>query len=240
MGTQQRNRIAGTQPVHTLKPHVSIVIPTLNEEKNIAKLMRKLKGELARYSYEIIVVDGHSKDRTVRIAKSMGAKIMYDDYGKGSALVRGMHAASGDIIISMDADLSNKPKEIPLLVTGIESGYDVCLGSRFLTGGGSEDMPKLRVLGNKVFVHIVNLLYGTKYTDLCYGYRSFSRKALGRLDLKEKGFGIETEINIKAKKRGLKTLEVPSYEKRREKGEAKLHTVRDGLRILRTILKNIR
>ena len=100
-------------------------------------------------------------------------------------------------------------------------------------------MPKLRVLGNKAFVHIVNLLYGTRYTDLCYGYRSFSRKALRKLDLKEKGFGIETEINIKAKKSGLKTLEVPSYEKRRENGEAKLHTVRDGLRILRTILRNI-
>ncbi|MEM0149380.1 MAG: glycosyltransferase family 2 protein [Candidatus Micrarchaeaceae archaeon] len=222
-----------------MRPHVSIVIPTLNEEKNIAKLLRKLKGELGGYKYEIIVVDGHSKDKTASIAKSLNAKVMYDSCGKGSALIKGMHAAKGDIIISMDADLSNKPKEIPLLITRIEAGYDVCMGSRFLTGGGTEDMPLLRVFGNKIFVRSVNLLYGTKYTDLCYGYRSFSRKALRELNLTEKGFGIETEISIKAKKSGLKTIEIPSYEKRRANGDAKLRTVRDGFRILKTILKNL-
>jgi len=222
-----------------LKPYVSVVIPTLNEEKNIAELLRKLRDELARYSHEIIVVDGHSRDKTVSIARHFGVKILYDNHGKGSALIKGMYAAKGSIIVSMDADLSNKPKEIPLLVTGIESGYDVCMGSRFLTGGGSEDMPLLRVFGNKVFVLLVNLLYGTRYTDLCYGYRSFSRRALKSMKLDEKGFGIETEISIKAKKSGLKVLEIPSYEKRRGAGDAKLRTVRDGFKILKTILKNL-
>ncbi len=222
-----------------MKPYVSVVIPTLNERKNIAKLLRRLKSELEGLSYEIIVVDGHSNDGTARIAKSFGAKVLYDSFGKGSALVKGMYAAKGSIVISMDADLSNKPQEMPLLIAGIKAGYDVCMGSRFLTGGGSEDMPALRVFGNKVFVHMVNLLYGARYTDLCYGYRSFSRKALRILKLEEKGFGIETEISIKAKKSGLKVLEVPSYEKRRANGEAKLRTVRDGFRILKTIIKNL-
>lgn len=218
---------------------ISIVIPTLDEEKNIAVAIREVKRVLSGHDYEIIVVDGHSGDSTVSIAKKMGARILYDDYGKGSALIKGMHAASGSIIISMDADMSNKPEELKLLIAGIEAGYDVCVGSRFLVGGGSDDMPLPRKVGNKFFVMLVNLLYGSRYTDLCYGYRSFSRKAVRELKLREKGFGIETEMNILAQKRHMKILEVPSYEKSRQAGEGKLHSVSDGWHILKTILRNI-
>jgi glycosyltransferase involved in cell wall biosynthesis len=168
----------------------------------------------------------------------MGARVIYDHRGKGSALIKGFAAARGRIIISMDADLSHRPQELPLLIAGIETGYDVCVGSRFLTGGGSSDMPPLRIFGNKVFVSMVNLLYGSRYTDMCYGYRSFTKNAVHKLHLKEDGFGIETEINIKARKSGLRVLEVPSFEKKRDKGVGKLNTVRDGFVILRTILKN--
>ncbi len=218
---------------------ISIVIPTLNEERNIGTAIREVKRVLSGYGYEIIVVDGHSRDSTVSIAKKAGAKVIYDNYGKGSALIKGMHAANGSIIISMDADMSNKPEELKLLIAGIEAGYDVCVGSRFLVGGGSDDMPLIRKFGNKVFVMLVNLLYGSRYTDLCYGYRSFSRKAVKELKLKEKGFGIETEMNILAQKRRLKILEVPSYEKKRANGEGKLRSLSDGWRILKTILRNI-
>ncbi|MDE1865001.1 MAG: glycosyltransferase family 2 protein, partial [Candidatus Micrarchaeota archaeon] len=147
--------------------------------------------------------------------------------------------AKGDILISMDADLSNEPRELKLLIAGIETGYDLCIGSRFITGGGTADMPALRKFGNKVFVLLVNTLFGANYTDLCYGYRSFRRSAMGRLRLEEKGFGIETEISIKAIKGRLKVLEVPSMEKKRDKGEGKLHTFRDGYVILRTIFSNL-
>ena len=150
-----------------------------------------------------------------------------------------MHAAKGDIIISMDADLSNRPNELKLLIAGIEAGYEICTGSRFLTGGGSDDMPLIRKFGNRVFVTIVNLLYGSHYTDMCYGYRSFSRKAVRALSLEEDGFGIETEINIKAQKLKLKILEVPSFEKQRSSEAAKLSSLRDGYGILKTIFKNL-
>ena len=221
------------------RPDVSIIIPTLNEKRNITEVLRSVKYVLKDYSYEIIVVDKHSPDGTDLIAKRHGAKVLYDDMGKGSALIKGMKSAKGKVIVSMDADLSNNPSELKILISGIQIGYDVCMGSRFLTGGGSEDMPAFRRFGNKVFVSLVNLIYGSRYTDMCYGYRSFSRKAVRKLNLREKGFGIETEINIKTRKAGLKAMEVPSYEKKRSSGEGKLRSFSDGYRILRTIFRNV-
>jgi glycosyltransferase involved in cell wall biosynthesis len=203
----------------------------------------QVKMIVGSYSHEIIVVDGGaggpSEDGTVRTARRHGATVLYDNAGKGSALIRGFRAARGSIIISMDADLSHRPKELKLLISGIESGYDICVGSRFMSGGGSADMPPFRVFGNKVFVAMVNLLYGSRYSDMCYGYRSFTKHALRRIRLREKGFGIETEININARKAGLKVLEVPSFEKKRAEGEGKLRSFNDGLVILGVIVKNL-
>lgn len=220
-------------------PYLSIVIPTLNEQDNIKVLFKEIHPIIKKYKYEILIIDGHSKDKTVEYAKSFGARIIYDNEGKGSALIKGFNAARGKITISMDADLSNRPNELLLLIAGIEAGYDVCMGSRFLTGGGSDDMPWIRKLGNKIFVTIVNIACHSHYTDMCYGYRSFARNVSRKLDLKEKGFGIETEINIKVQKKHLKVLEVPSYEKLRASGEGKLRSLNDGFVILKTILKNI-
>jgi Glycosyltransferases involved in cell wall biogenesis len=224
------------------KSKVSIVIPTRNEGRNIGQVIRGVKRQLRKIpniSYEIIIVDKYSTDKTVEIAKRLGAKVLYDKYGKGSALVKGLSSANGDVLISMDADLSHEPKELVLLIDAIRLGYDVCLGSRFITGGGSEDMPWYRKFGNKVFVILVNLLFHAHYTDMCYGYRSFSRSAFRKLDLKEKGFGIETEMNIQIAKKKLKAFEIPSYEKKRAHGTGNLKTFRDGYIILKTILKNL-
>lgn len=221
------------------KIYVSIVIPTLDEERNIRAVIREIKPVIRDYKYEIILVDGYSKDNTVKYARQLGARIIYDNKGKGSALIKGMNAARGEITIAMDADLSNRPNELRLLIAGIEAGYDVCMGSRFLTGGGSEDMPFHRKLGNKFFVSLVNLRYGSHYTDMCYGYRSFAKGVSKRLGLEEPGFGIETEISMKVQKKHLRVLEVPSFEKLRASGEGKLRSISDGFIILKTILKNL-
>jgi glycosyltransferase involved in cell wall biosynthesis len=165
--------------------------------------------------------------------------VITENTGKGAALVKGLKAAKGDVLISMDADLSNKPNELVLLIDAINIGYDICMGSRFLTGGGSEDIPMIRRLGNEFFVFLVNAIFHAHYTDMCYGYRSFRKGVLNKLDLKEVGFGIETEININAIKKHLKVIEIPSMEKKRAGGEAKLHTFRDGWVIFNTILKNV-
>jgi glycosyltransferase involved in cell wall biosynthesis len=221
---------------------ISIVIPTKNEEKNIGYVLKDIKKFFERrkeFKYEIIIVDAYSKDKTVEIAKKFGAKIIFDKFGKGSALVKGMKEAKGDIIISMDADCSNRVNEFELLIAGIKAGYDVCMGSRFLQGGGTGDMPFIRKLGNKFFVFLVNLFYHTNYSDLCYGYRSFKKSAIKKLKLEEKGFGIETEISIKAIKEKLKVLEVPSFEKLRKFGKGNLRTFRDGFIILKVIIRNL-
>jgi glycosyltransferase involved in cell wall biosynthesis len=222
-----------------MKPYVSIVIPTFNEVSNIAAVMSGIRRAMKGHSYEIIVVDKHSPDGTAKLAEKLGASVLYDDLGKGSALMKGIRGARGKIVISMDADLSNRPGELQLLIKGIESGYDLCLGSRFMAGGGTGDMPLHRMLCNRLFVALVNTLYGSHYTDMCYGYRSFARGAAQKLHLEETGFGIETEINIKAQKKHLRVLEVPSYEKPRVKGEAKLRSFKDGYVILGTIMRNL-
>ncbi len=220
-------------------PHVSVVIPTLNEAANIGEVLTGVEKQLRDQTYEVILVDGNSTDRTVSIAKRHGARIFYDNGGKGAALIKGLHVARGEILVSMDADLSHRPDEMKLLVDGIEIGYDLCMGSRFIAGGGTDDMPMLRVLGNKFFVWMVNVLFSANYSDLCYGYRSFRHEAMRKMRLEEHGFGIETEISIKAIKMGLKVMEVPSREKKRVAGEAKLRTFKDGYAILKTIFKNI-
>lgn len=224
---------------HT-NPYISVVIPTFKEEKNIKKAIKGIKTVLEGLNYEIIIVDKYSKDRTAEYAGNMGARLLYTGKGKGYALRKGFEAARGKIVISMDADLSNRPREIKLIVIGIETGYDVCMGSRFLIGGGTEDMTLLRKIGNKFFVGLVNLIYHSNYTDMCYGYRGFRKNVIKKLGLKSDGFGIETEINIKAKKAGLRILEVPSFEKMRKYGEGNLRTFRDGYVILKTILSNIK
>jgi glycosyltransferase involved in cell wall biosynthesis len=221
---------------------VSIVIPTKNEEKNIGYVLKDIKKFFEGKKgirYEVIIVDAYSKDKTVEIAKKFGAKVIFDKFGKGSALIKGMKEAKGDIVISMDADCSNRVNELELLISGIKAGYDVCMGSRFLQGGGTGDMPLIRKIGNKFFVFLVNLLYHANYSDLCYGYRSFKRSAIKKLNLEEKGFGIETEINIKAIKKKLKVLEVPSFEKPRKFGKGNLKTLSDGFTILKVIIKNL-
>ncbi len=218
-----------------MKEEISVVIPTLNEEENLSYVLNNIPKCIS----EVIVVDGYSKDKTLEIAKKFNTKILYDKRGKGSALIKGLNAAKGDIVIMMDADCSHRTEELGLLIEGIKAGYDTCMGSRFIQGGGTADMPLLRKFGNKFFVFLVNLFWRMNYSDLCYGYRSFNRNAIKNLNLESKGFAIETEISIKAAKNKLKVLEVPSFEKKRKFGKGKLRTFRHGVEISRKIINEL-
>lgn len=217
------------------KKFVSLIIPTLNEAKNLPKILKNIPS----YVDETIIIDGHSNDNTVKIARTFGCKILFDKEGKGSALIKGAKHAKGDYIVMMDADWSHRIEEMCLLITGLELGYDVSMGSRFMQGGGTDDMTAHRVLGNKFFVTLVNILFGMKYTDMCYGYRAFRKEAFNKLRLESKGFAIETEISIQAAKKNLKVLEVPSFEKKRNHGEGKLRSLSDGFKILKIIIKEL-
>src|ERR1700733_14453476 len=147
---------------------VSVVIPTLNEARNLPHVFEALPSDV----YEVIVVDGHSVDDTVAVARSLRPDVrivMQTRMGKGNALACGCAAATGDIIALIDADGSADVREIPSFVSALLAGADFAKGTRFTEGGGSEDITHLRRFGNRMLTRLVNLLYGTRYTDLCYG-----------------------------------------------------------------------
>ncbi len=217
--------------------NVGIVIPAINEEKNIEEVLNKVN----KIGYKnILVIDGKSKDNTIKVAEKCGAKVVSQvDQGKGNAIrqVLKNHYFDVDAYVLMDADCSMNPGEIPEFVKALNHGVDVVKGSRFLKGGRTFDMDALRWFGNSMMIFAVNLFWLSKYTDLCYGYMAFNKNAIEKLSpvLKSDGFEIETEIFIKALDLGLVVQEVPSIEYERKNGNSNLHTFRDGFRILNTI-----
>jgi glycosyltransferase involved in cell wall biosynthesis len=157
--------------------------------------------------------------------------------GKGNALYCGFLAATGDIIVTLDADGSADPAEIPRFVDALTHGADFAKGSRFLPGGGSSDISWLRAAGNWFFTILVNVLFHTRYTDLCYGYNAFWARCLPALRIDCDGFEIETLINLRAIKASLAVREVGSFEGPRLHGVSNLNAYRDGCRVLKTILR---
>jgi glycosyltransferase involved in cell wall biosynthesis len=213
-----------------------VVIPTLNEANNLPHVLPRIP----HWVDEVILVDGHSSDGTDQVARQLrpDIRIIHEpEPGKGAALRAGFAEASGDMIIMLDADGSTDPLEIPLFVATLRAGADFAKGSRFVQGGGTADMPLHRKLGNLAFVMLVRMLFGGSYSDLCYGYNAFWSRILPQLELDGKGFEIETLMNVRALKAGLRVAEVPSFEAKRVYGEGRLRTIPDGWRVLTTILK---
>jgi glycosyltransferase involved in cell wall biosynthesis len=217
-------------------PLVSVVIPALNEAENLEHVLPAIPSDV----HEVVLVDGHSTDGTVEVARQLRPDIriiQQKGQGKGDALRAGFEAASGDIIVMLDADGSTNPAEIPVFVGALLAGADFAKGSRFLQGAGTADMPFYRRAGNWCFVMCVRMLFGGCYSDLCYGYNAFWKSAISRLNLDCDGFEIETLMNIRSLKAGLKVAEVPSFEDRRKFGESRLRTLPDGWRVLKTIIR---
>jgi glycosyltransferase involved in cell wall biosynthesis len=214
---------------------VSVVIPTYNEARNIAWVLRRLPAV-----DEVILVDGRSTDATVAVARAIrpDIRVVFETTpGKGAALRAGFTAARGDLVLMIDADGSMNPAEIERFIQLLSAGHQFVKGSRFLPGGGTTDMTPLRRLGNHALMTVANILYGRRFSDLCYGYCGFERQSLLALGLDADGFEIETQICVRAAKAGLRTAEVPSFESPRMNGESNLNTFRDGWRVLMTILR---
>jgi glycosyltransferase involved in cell wall biosynthesis len=224
-------------PVETRNwPRVSVVIPARDEADNLPIVFKGIPQEV----FEIVVVtDGSRTDKTADVARALRDDVRIvrqDGKGKGDALISGFNACRGDIIVMLDADGSMDPAEIQLYVDELVGGADFVKGSRYMTGGGSTDLTPFRNVGNNGLRVAVNMLFGTRYTDLCYGYSGFWRWTLPYLALDCDGFEVETLMNIRAHTTGLNVSEVPSMEYDRIHGASKLHPIRDGLRILRVIV----
>ena len=214
---------------------VSVVIPTLNEAENLPHVFARLPASV----HEVVIVDGHSTDDTVAVAQALLPSVrvvLQNSCGKGNALACGFAAARGDIIVMLDADGSTDPAEIPQFVAPLLVGADFVKGSRCIDGGGSDDLTTLRTIGNTVLTRLFNLLYGKRYTDLCYGYNAFWTRCLRDMRVDCDGFEVETLIHLRVARAGLDVREIPSMERKRLHGETSLRAFRDGWRVLRTMI----
>ncbi|MFJ8822213.1 glycosyltransferase family 2 protein [Streptomyces sp. NPDC102467] len=219
-----------------IAPRVSVVIPAMNEAENLPYVFKTLP----EWIHEVVLVDGNSTDNTVEVARDLWPEVVVvpqSGKGKGDALITGFEACSGDIIVMVDADGSADGEEIVSYVSALVSGADFAKGSRFANGGGTDDMTPIRKLGNWALCSVVNAKFGARYTDLCYGYNAFWRHCLDQIDLDCTGFEVETLMNIRVVKAGLRVQEIPSHEYLRIHGASNLRAVRDGLRVLKVILK---
>jgi len=230
-------------------PRISVVVPARNEARNLPHVL----GALPAGVHEVILVDGHSADDTIEVARHLLPSIRIVQQtrrGKGNALACGFAAVTGDVIVMLDADGSADPEEIPAFVAALVAGADFAKGTRFAEGGESHDITRLRRLGNAGLNGLVNRLYKTRYSDLCYGYNVFWSRLLPILALPPvqipglgatdmiwgDGFEVETLITVRMAAAGVRIAEVGSSEKKRIFGESNLNAVTDGLRVLRTIM----
>ena len=236
----------------TGNPRVSVVVPTRNEARNLEVVLPAIAA-VRPAVHQIVVVDGKSVDGSLATAQRVlpsATVISQSRRGKGNALACGFAAVTGDVIVMLDADGSADPAEIPAFVAALVAGADFAKGSRFAAGGHSDDITLLRRTGNAGLNGVANALFGTTYTDLCYGYNAFWADLLPLLDLPDPhasaptdgsmlwgdGFEIETVLNCRVAAAGLKITEVPSVERQRIFGRTNLRTFADGTRVLRTLL----
>ena len=229
-------------------PRVSVVIPVLNEARNLPRVFAQMPPDVS----EVILVDGDSVDGTVTVARQLRPDVRVvtqPGRGKENALACGFAVATGDILAMLDGDGSADPGEIPRFVKALLDGADFAQGTRFAEGGGSNEITRFRRLGNRVLSGLVTAACGMRCSDLCYGYNVVWRRHLPVLGLDTSptpppgggvsggdGFGVETLIHMRAARAGLVVTEVPSFEHPRIHRVSNLNAFRDGMRVLRTIL----
>ena len=215
---------------------VSVIIPAKNEEGNIGWVLRRMPLSVD----EVILVDGNSTDRTAEVARAIRPDIVVVNEpgrGKGTAMRAGFAAARGAYVVVLDADGSMDPADIDRFVDALEAGADLVKGSRYIAGGTSSDLTFIRSLGNRILLFISNLVYAQRFTELCYGFMALRRSRIDELRLIATGFEIETEIVCRSVVQGFRITELPSHEAERISGHSNLHAVRDGIRVVRTMLR---
>lgn len=218
---------------------VSLIIPTMNEEGAIGRVLGEVPKNIIN---EIIVIDGHSTDNTAQEAtaelrQGKDKFILQKKEGFGSALLEAFKMAKGDVIIIMDGDGSQNPKNISAFLKKIKEGYTYVMGSRYGRGGRSDDDTIIRFIGNRTLTFLTNLIHNTNVSDSLYLFIAITSRDLKKLRLSSPGIEICVEIPIKAHRAGLKFAEVPVIERPRFAGKSKVNALFTGLKILEVILK---
>lgn len=211
---------------------VCILIPTLNEEKSIGDIIERFK----RLGFDnIFVIDGHSTDRTVEIAKSKGAKVVLQSgKGKGQAIIEAFQLLDNEVVVMIDGDGTYLPEEVHELLKPIKKGIaDHVIGNRFANFEKGA-FTRLNLIGNKILNFFFRVMYGVELHDILSGYRALTKDVYKNIELRKHGFEIETELTIETLAKGFRIVEVPVTYKRRA-GRTKLKPFRDGFRIALTI-----
>ena len=229
--------VAVSKLVELRGSRISIVVPAHNEAKNLPHLLPRIPN----WVHEVILVNDHSVDDTVEVARSLlpSVRIVNTESGrgKGAALQVGFAAVTGDIIVMMDADGSSDPREIPRFVEALLAGAYLAKGSRFIGDGGSSDITPLRHLGSRLLIWIANRLFGARFTDMFCGFNAFWKDCLDFFEVDCDGFEVEALLHLRICKSNLEIVEVPSFEHARIHGTSNFRTFRDGWRVLKMILK---
>ena len=223
----------------TREPLVSVVMPCLNEEAAIGPCIEKIQRTFAAAGIdgEIVVCDNGSTDASVAIAERLGARVVHQPLrGYGSAYLKGFASARGRYLVMGDADDTYDFTLIPRFLEALQGeGHQFVTGSRYLGGGEAHITALHRYFGNPALTRILNLLFGTRYTDVYCGFRAFSRQAYDAIRPVSPGMEFNLELAINARLAGLSIKEIPIVLAPR-KGESKLRTFRDGWRSLRMML----
>ncbi|MDI9646309.1 MAG: S-layer glycoprotein N-glycosyltransferase AglJ [Archaeoglobales archaeon] len=214
---------------------VSVVIPTLNEEKAIGEIVSAFVSR----GFDVLVIDGRSTDKTREIAEKCGAKVVIQSgKGKGQAVSEAFKIVDGDILVLIDGDGSYLPEEVDRLIEPIKSGAaDHVVGNRF---GKFEKgaFTRLNLLGNKILNTFFRFAYGYELHDILSGYRAMKKEVYKSVELRKPGFEVETELTVETLAKGFKIVEVPITYRKRE-GKTKLNPLKDGFRIGKTIYELI-
>jgi glycosyltransferase involved in cell wall biosynthesis len=202
---------------------ITVVIPTKDEEGLVGEIVDSVRP----YADEVLVIDGHSRDRTREIAVEHGARVVLDHgRGKGEALRLAFDEAAGDVVVFIDADGSHEPKDIPAMIAPILAGNaDMVVGSR--GKGGSDELhgtleQLIRYVGSQIIMLAINYRWNVRLTDSQNGFRAIRRDVGQRLGLTSNLTTIEQEMLMKCLKQGFRVSEIASHEYERKWGQSKV------------------